>query len=283
MAKLKKLGLDENTIVMFSSDNGPHKEGGHDAAFFQSSGGLNGIKRDLTDGGVREPFIVRWPGKIKPGTVSEHVSGFQDFLPTAADLAGVKVTAECDGISFLPTLLGNNAQQKQHPYLCWYFNEAGRQTRRAQVAVEAHPSQHRLRGRHPPSPPQRRRSPLTANRSSCNCSTWTATPPNPPTSRARTRRSSRNSTPSCSRLGANQNKTTRGPAQEYCPDESNQLHSMKRPTSSSRSPRCSWLRISPCRRRRQRPPGLMSFLSSPTMPVSTSASLRLSVGKDAEH
>jgi len=125
MAKLKALGLDENTIVMFSSDNGPHKEGGHNATFFQSSGGLNGIKRDLTDGGVREPFLVRWPGKIKPGTVSEHVSGFQDFLPTAADLAGVKVTAACDGISFLPTLLGNNAQQKRHPYLCWYFNEQG--------------------------------------------------------------------------------------------------------------------------------------------------------------
>ena len=125
LAKLKKLGLDENTIVMFSSDNGPHKEGGHDAKFFQSSGGLNGIKRDLTDGGIRVPFLVRWPGKIKPGTVSEHVSGFQDLLPTAADLAGVKVTAECDGLSFLPTLLGNNAQQKQHPYLCWYFNEAG--------------------------------------------------------------------------------------------------------------------------------------------------------------
>jgi arylsulfatase A-like enzyme len=125
MAKLKKLGLAENTIVLFSSDNGPHKEGGHDATFFQSSGGLNGIKRDLTDGGVREPFLVRWPGKIKPGAVSEHVSGFQDVLPTAADLAGVKVTAECDGISFLPTLRGNSALQKQHPYLCWYFNEAG--------------------------------------------------------------------------------------------------------------------------------------------------------------
>jgi arylsulfatase A-like enzyme len=125
LAKLKKLGLDENTMVMLSSDNGPHKEGGHDATFFQSSGGLNGTKRDLTDGGVREPFLVRWPGKIKPNTVSEHVSGFQDFLPTAADLVAVKVTAECDGISFLPTLLGNSAQQKQHPYLCWYFNEQG--------------------------------------------------------------------------------------------------------------------------------------------------------------
>ncbi len=125
MAKLKALGLDENTIVMLSSDNGPHNEGGHNSTFFQSSGGLNGTKRDLTDGGVREPFLVRWPGKIKPATISEHVSGFQDFLPTAAELAGVEVTAECDGISFLPTLLGKSAQQKQHPYLCWYFNEKG--------------------------------------------------------------------------------------------------------------------------------------------------------------
>ena len=124
-AKLKALGLDENTIVMFSSDNGPHQEGGHKVAFFQSNDGLTGMKRDLTEGGVREPFIVRWPGKIKPGTVSEHVSGFQDLMPTAADLAGVRVTAECDGISFLPTLLGNNARQKQHPYLYWNFSEQG--------------------------------------------------------------------------------------------------------------------------------------------------------------
>ena len=125
LAKLKALGLDENTIVMFSSDNGPHQEGGHHVAYFQSNDGLTGWKRDLTEGGVREPFIVRWPGKIKPGTVSEHVSGFQDFLPTVADLACVKVTVECDGISFLPTLLGNNDQQKQHPYLFWYGSEKG--------------------------------------------------------------------------------------------------------------------------------------------------------------
>ena len=125
MAKLKKLGLDENTIVMLSSDNGPHQEGGHHVAFFQSNDGLTGMKRDLTEGGVREPFIVRWPGRIKPGSVSEHVSGFQDFLPTAADLAGVRVTAECDGLSFLPTLLGNNSEQKQHPFLYWHFSEQG--------------------------------------------------------------------------------------------------------------------------------------------------------------
>ena len=125
LAKLKSSGMDENTIVMFSSDNGPHKEGGHDSTFFQSSGGLNGTKRDLTDGGIRVPFLVRWPGKIKPATVSDHVSGFQDLIPTAADLAGVKVTGECDGISLLPELLGQNDQQKKHDYLCWYFNEAG--------------------------------------------------------------------------------------------------------------------------------------------------------------
>ncbi|MEI7851062.1 MAG: arylsulfatase [Kiritimatiellales bacterium] len=125
MAKLKKLGLDENTIIMLSSDNGPHQEGGHRVAYFQSNDGLTGWKRDLTEGGVREPFIVRWPGRIQPGSVSEHISAFQDLMPTVADLAGVKVTAECDGISFLPTLLGNNDQQKQHPYLCWYFSEQG--------------------------------------------------------------------------------------------------------------------------------------------------------------
>jgi arylsulfatase A-like enzyme len=125
MAKLKALGLEDDTIVMFSSDNGPHQEGGHHVAYFQSNDGLTGMKRDLTEGGVREPFIVRWPGKIKPGTVSEHVSGFQDFLPTAADLAGARVTAECDGISFLPTLLGQKDQQKQHPYLFWYASEKG--------------------------------------------------------------------------------------------------------------------------------------------------------------
>jgi arylsulfatase A-like enzyme len=125
LAQLKKSGLEENTIILFSSDNGPHSEGGHDAEFFNSNADLNGIKRDLTDGGIRVPFIVRWPGKIKPGSVSEHVSGFQDFLPTAADLACGSLAAECDGISLLPTLLGNTSQQKQHLYLPWFFDEAG--------------------------------------------------------------------------------------------------------------------------------------------------------------
>ncbi len=125
LAKLKALGLDENTVVFFTSDNGPHEEGGHHVAFFQSNDGLTGKKRDLTEGGVREPFLARWPGKIKAGSVSGHVSGFQDFMPTAADIAGAKMDAACDGISFVATLLGKNAEQKQHPYLFWSFGEQG--------------------------------------------------------------------------------------------------------------------------------------------------------------
>ena len=97
----------------------------HHVAFFQSNDGLTGKKRDLTEGGLREPFIARWPGKIKAGSVSEHVSGFQDLMPTAAELAGTSVTAECDGISFVPALLGKKDGQKQHPYLFWNFLEQG--------------------------------------------------------------------------------------------------------------------------------------------------------------
>jgi arylsulfatase A-like enzyme len=125
LAKLKTLGLDEKTIVFFTSDNGPHEKGLHHVAFFQSNDGLTGKKRDLTEGGVREPFLVRWPGKVKAGSVSEHISGFQDFLPTAAELAGASVTAPCDGISFVPALLGRKHEQKQHSYLFWNFMEQG--------------------------------------------------------------------------------------------------------------------------------------------------------------
>jgi len=125
LAKLKALGIDDNTIVFFSSDNGPHEEGLHHVAFFRSNDGLTGKKRDLTEGGVREPFIARWPGKIKAGAVSGHISGFQDFMPTAAALAGTSVTAAGDGISFVPTLIGKNDEQKQHPCLFWNFMEQG--------------------------------------------------------------------------------------------------------------------------------------------------------------
>lgn len=123
-AKLEELGLDENTIVFFSSDNGPHQEGGHIMEFFNSNGSLTGMKRDLYEGGIRVPLIVRWPGKIKPGTESNHISGFQDVMPTLADLSGATSVSE-DGLSFAPTLFGNDHDQKQHPYLYWEFKERG--------------------------------------------------------------------------------------------------------------------------------------------------------------
>jgi arylsulfatase A-like enzyme len=124
MAELKRLNLHENTLVMFSSDNGPHHEGGHDSDFFDSNGDFKGTKRDMTDGGIRVPFIAWWPGTVKPGSVSGHVSGFQDLLPTVAELSGSKLLVETDGISLVPTLLGKEGQ-KEHSHLFWDFNEQG--------------------------------------------------------------------------------------------------------------------------------------------------------------
>ncbi len=124
MARLKELRMDGRTVVFFSSDNGPHKEGGNDPKFFESGGGLRGIKRDLYEGGIRVPAIVRWPGRIQPGTVSDLPWAFWDFLPTAAEIAGVKPPAGIDGISVLPTLLGQ-PQKQQHESLYWEFHEGG--------------------------------------------------------------------------------------------------------------------------------------------------------------
>ncbi|MHC4628889.1 MAG: sulfatase-like hydrolase/transferase, partial [Planctomycetota bacterium] len=126
MALLKKLGLDENTLVMFSSDNGPHREGGADPAFFNSSGPLKGYKRALYEGGIRVPMIARWPGRIKAGSVSNHVSAFWDFLPTCCELVGADVPDGIDGISMAPTLLGRSRQQKRHEALYWEFHEQGK-------------------------------------------------------------------------------------------------------------------------------------------------------------
>ncbi|HUT30384.1 MAG TPA: arylsulfatase [Sedimentisphaerales bacterium] len=125
LAKLEELGIDDNTLVMFASDNGPHEEGGADPAFFNSNGPLTGIKRDLYEGGIRVPLIARWPGKIKPGSVSDHISAFWDFLPTAAELGGAKAPEKTDGISMVPTLLGQPGKQKEHEYLYWEFHERG--------------------------------------------------------------------------------------------------------------------------------------------------------------
>jgi arylsulfatase A-like enzyme len=157
-AKLKELGLDRDTLVMFSSDNGPHKEGGGDPTFFRSSGPLRGYKRDLYEGGIRVPMIARWPGKIKASAVSNHVSAFWDFLPTCCELAGVETPQGLDGISMVPTLLGQPDSamdapqstprppsskttdtifsadsatsavrtQKRHEFLYWEFHEQGK-------------------------------------------------------------------------------------------------------------------------------------------------------------
>jgi len=124
MAQLKALKLESNTVVFFSSDNGPHNEGGAKAAFFNGSGPLRGIKRDMYEGGIRVPMIVRWPGRVKPGTVSDQVWTFWDFLPTAAAIANARPPAGIDGLSILPALLGQK-QTNQHEFLYWEFHEKG--------------------------------------------------------------------------------------------------------------------------------------------------------------
>jgi len=123
MERIRELGIDDNTVVFFSSDNGPHREGGAKPEFFDSNGALRGIKRDLYEGGIRVPTIVRWPGKVPAGAVSDQVWAFWDFLPTAAEIAGGKPPAGIDGISMLPALLGR--KQKSHEYLYWEFFERG--------------------------------------------------------------------------------------------------------------------------------------------------------------
>ena len=121
---LAKTGKEKNTIIFFTSDNGPHQEGGHQSGFFDSNGALKGIKRDLYEGGIRVPAIVRWTGRIQPGQVSDEPWAFWDFLPTAAELAGVAPPKGIDGISMVPTLLGKGPQ-KPHDYFYWEFHERG--------------------------------------------------------------------------------------------------------------------------------------------------------------
>lgn len=127
--KIKDLGLDQNTIIMFSSDNGATFNGGVDAEFFNSVAGLRGLKMDLYEGGIRMPFIARWPGKIKSGSTSDLISAQYDLFATVADLTKQK-TAATDGISFLPELLGKKRKQKKHDYLYFEFSEKS-----GQVAV----------------------------------------------------------------------------------------------------------------------------------------------------
>ncbi|MBM4090972.1 MAG: arylsulfatase [Planctomycetes bacterium] len=122
---LAELGIDERTVVMFSSDNGPHNEGGHDPALFAPAGPLRGMKRDLTEGGIRVPLIVRWPGTTPAGQVSSHVGYFGDLMATAAELAGADPPMDCDSISFVPAITGHPDKQREADYLYWEFYERG--------------------------------------------------------------------------------------------------------------------------------------------------------------
>lgn len=122
VAQLERLGIADNTLILFTSDNGPHAEGGNDPAFFDSNGPLRGIKRDLYDGGIRVPMIANWPGTIAPGS-TDHVSMFDDILPTVAELAGFDTPSTVTGISFAPTLMAS--EQTPRPFLYWAFYEQG--------------------------------------------------------------------------------------------------------------------------------------------------------------
>lgn len=124
MEKLKDAGIDDNTLVIFTSDNGPHLEAGADPDYFDSNGPLKGYKRDLYEGGIRVPAIARWPGKISPGTTTDHISAFWDLMPTLAEIVGIEAPQNIDGISWLPAVLGKG-NQAEHPYMYWEFHEKG--------------------------------------------------------------------------------------------------------------------------------------------------------------
>ncbi len=123
LKRLEEDGELENTIIIFTSDNGPHSEGGHDHTFFNSSGGLRGYKRDLYEGGIRVPLIVAWKDHILAGRVTDHISAFHDVMPTMAELAGIDIPEQSDGISLMPVLTGK--KQPEHDYLYWEFQLDG--------------------------------------------------------------------------------------------------------------------------------------------------------------
>jgi len=121
---LKTLDIDDNTLVLLTTDNGPHLEGGHDPRFFDSNGPFKGFKRDLYEGGIRVPLLARWPGVIKAGSGSDLPSAHWDMLPTFCELAGVTPPGDIDGISIVPTLTGKGTQ-KRHDFLYWEFSPRG--------------------------------------------------------------------------------------------------------------------------------------------------------------
>jgi len=122
--KLQEEGIDKNTLVIFTSDNGPQFEGGHDPAFFDSNGPLRGGKRDLYEGGIRVPTIAWWPGTVPENTSNDHISAFEDMMPTFAQLAGIAPVPNIDGISMVQTITGSGEQQV-HDYLYWEFPAQG--------------------------------------------------------------------------------------------------------------------------------------------------------------
>lgn len=124
VSKLKELGLEENTLIIFTSDNGPHIEGGADPDYFNSNGIYRGYKRDLYEGGIHVPMIAKWKGVIKENTTTNHVSAFWDVLPTLGEIVEAKIERDLDGISFLPTLKSEEVQE-QHNHLYWEFHEKG--------------------------------------------------------------------------------------------------------------------------------------------------------------
>lgn len=121
--RLKSLGLYDNTLIVFCSDNGPHQEGGADPDFFNSNGIYRGYKRDLYEGGIRVPFIVSWPGVVAEGQ-TDFLCSFWDMLPTFADLTRIKQNGATDGVSLMPLLIGRG-KQKEHPHLYFEFHEGG--------------------------------------------------------------------------------------------------------------------------------------------------------------
>ena len=128
MDKIKELGLNKQTLIIFTSDNGPaySRLGGSDSDFFNSTGGLRGRKGSLFEGGIREPLVARWPGKIKAGTVSNLPAAFWDVLPTLCEVSGADIPVKIDGLSILPTLTGRG-KQKKHEFLYWEFKSYGGQ------------------------------------------------------------------------------------------------------------------------------------------------------------
>jgi len=126
MSKLKDYNMEEDTVIFFTSDNGPHQEGGNDPAFFRSAGPFRGIKRSLNEGGLRVPMIVRWTGKIKANSVSKQAFPFWDIMPTILQIARIPMPREIDGISLMPTLI-DLPQKQQHDYLYWESHVNGSQ------------------------------------------------------------------------------------------------------------------------------------------------------------